>query len=73
MGERTCISSCSIQRVDATDWVKQKNTSMHRQNSGHFCSPMRPLHGQSPLPARGTSGVQLGAIRDFTKKHEQYT
>jgi hypothetical protein len=42
-------SSWMAQRVDATDCAKQHVTSKHRQHSGLFCSPQRPLHGQVPL------------------------
>jgi len=42
-------SSWIIQRVLATDWAKQQNTSRARQHSGQLCSLHFPEQGQLPL------------------------
>jgi hypothetical protein len=41
-------SSCSRNRVEATELPKQQNTSVARQSSGHWLSPHLPLHGMYP-------------------------
>lgn len=40
------IWSWSIQRVEATELEKHRQTSTPRQKDGQRCSPQRPLHGR---------------------------
>lgn len=40
---------------------KHRNTSVHRQHSGQFCSPHRPEQGQSPLQQRYLHGEGVRA------------